>query len=152
LIFAGLSTLTHTIGGIIINDVIVNRWLLETYLLRLPNQTKESVALLLNPEDPQDVPRAIELIQALADLRNLEIDLDPAELKTLIAIKLMGHLFNCLIQPYIDPTLSLTQQIEYLSEFQHVAMVLYRKNSTAFFPGQLYGDTSVTIKSAVFYI
>jgi len=110
------------------------------------------VALLLNPEDPQDVPRAIELIQALADLRNLDIDLDPVESKTLIAIKLMGHLFNCLIQPYIDPTLSLTQQIKYLSKFQHVAMVLYRKNSTTFFPGQLYGDTSVMIKSTVFYV
>jgi hypothetical protein len=91
------------------------------------------VALLLNPKDPQDVPRAIKLIQALADLCNLDIDLAPAESKTLIAIKLMGHLFNCLIQPYIDPTHSLTQ-IKYLFEFQHVAMVLYQKNLTTFFP------------------
>jgi len=50
----------------VINDVIINRLILEQYLNRLPNQTRDSVEKLLNPADPQDVPRAIELIRALA--------------------------------------------------------------------------------------
>jgi len=42
-----------------INDVIVNQLILEEYLVLLPNQARESVCKLLNPADPQDVPRAI---------------------------------------------------------------------------------------------
>jgi hypothetical protein len=47
-------------------NMLINRWLLKTYIFHFLNQTKELVALLLNPKDPQDIPCTIELIRALA--------------------------------------------------------------------------------------
>jgi hypothetical protein len=70
-----------------INDVIVNRLILEEYLVLLPNRTRESVRKLLNPADPQDVPRAIELICAVADLRTLDTStFNPSHMKTIAAL------------------------------------------------------------------
>jgi hypothetical protein len=47
---------------------------LQRCLLLLPGQTKDSVHTLLNPEDPQDVPRAILLLEAVVALRVRRIE------------------------------------------------------------------------------
>src|ERR1700676_4500583 len=79
----GLSTLLRILIGMAINDVIVNRLILEEYLFLLPNQARKSGRKLLNPTDSQDVPRAIELIRAVADLRTLDIStFNPSQMKT----------------------------------------------------------------------
>jgi hypothetical protein len=135
-----------------INDVIVNRLILEEYLVLLPNRTRESVRKLLNPADPQDVPRAIELICAVADLRTLDTStFNPSQMKTIAALQLIGTLFHAMIEPFVNPNLSLFEQMRYLSEYSHIALVLYRRNGTSFMSNQLYADSQVMVKNLFFY-
>jgi len=149
----GLSTLLRILLGMAINDVIVNRLILEEYLILLPNQTRESVSKLLNPADPQDVPRAIELIRAVADLRSLNTsEFNPSQMKTIAALQLIGNLFHAMIEPFVNPNLSLVDQMQYLAEYSHIALVLYRRNGHSFMSNQLYADSQVMVKNAFFYL
>jgi hypothetical protein len=135
-----------------INDVIVNRLILEEHLVLLPNQTRESVCKLLNPTDPQDVPRAIELICAVADLCTLDIStFNPSQMKTISALQLIGTLFHAMIEPFVNPNMSLFEQMRYLSEYSHIALVLYRWNGTSFMSNQLYANSQVMVKNLFFY-
>jgi hypothetical protein len=83
---------------------------------------------------------------------HLEVDLNPSQFKTNQAMDFFSHLLHCLIQPYINSTLSLTEQVKLLVEVQHIMLILYRKNAKAFSPLQLYGDKGVMIKNIMFYI
>lgn len=118
----------------LVNDVAINRNILE-YLVLLPGQTRDSVCKFLNPADPQDVPRAIQLVQAVADLHKLDTSqFNPSQKKSVEALRLIGRLFHCMIQPFINASLSLTERMEYLSEYAHLALILYRRNRCAFTP------------------
>lgn len=137
----------------IINDVIINRLILEQFLVLLPDQTPESVEILLNPSDPQDVPRAIELILAVSSLRFLDFTkFEPTQRDTFQALYIIGHLFQCLLHPFMTRELSLTQQIEYLSEFAHLSCALYRRHTTGYMSNQLYGDSQVMVKNVMFTV
>lgn len=149
----GLSTLLRTLLGITINDVIIDKAILEQYLVLIPGLDTDQVKKLLNPEDPQDVPRAIALIQAVIDLRNLDASkFDASRQVTLRACQLLGSVLHSLTEPFINRNLSLSTQMTYLSQYAHLTTVLYRKNSTSFMPPQLFGDSNTTVKSAYFYL
>jgi hypothetical protein len=137
----------------VVNDVVITRLILEQYLVLLPNQTRDSVRKLLDPADPQDVPRAIELICAVADLRSLDTSgFAPSQMKTIAALQLVGTLFHAMIEPFINPDLSLVEQMEHLSEYSHIALILYRRNGSSFMSNQLYADSQVMVKNAFFYL
>jgi hypothetical protein len=57
----------HTLASYI--GCIVNPACLQQCLLLLPGQTDASVYTLLNPDDPQDVPHVILLLEAVVALR-----------------------------------------------------------------------------------
>lgn len=137
----------------IVNDVAINRLILERYLIMLPNQSPESVEKLLNPADPQDVPRAIELICAVGDLRSLnKSGFNPSQMKTIEALQLIGTLFHAMIEPFVNSNLSLTAQLEYLAQYAHLAFMLYQHNGRAFMSNQLYADSQVMVKNTFFYL
>ena len=137
----------------VVNDVVITRLILEQYLVLLPNQTRDSVRKLLDPADPQDVPQAIELICAVADLRSLDTSgFTPSQMKTIAALQLVGTLFHAMIEPFINPDLSLVEQMEHLSEYSHIALILYRRNGSSFMSNQLYADSQVMVKNAFFYL
>lgn len=93
----------------------------------MPGTTEDSVDKLLYPQDPMDVPRAIELIQAVASLRSLDkSQFDPGQQKTVNAIQLVGSLFHCLTQPFVNRDLNLIEQFVSLSKYSHMALALYR--------------------------
>jgi hypothetical protein len=59
---------------------------------------------LLNPTDPQDVPQAIKLICAVADLHTLNTSMfNPSQMKTISAQQLIGTLFHGTIEQSINP-------------------------------------------------
>lgn len=134
-------------------DISINRLILAQYLVKLPGQTSENVYKLLNPADPQDVPRAIELINAVAELRTLETtEFSPSEKNTFKALSTIGYLFHSLMAPFLDRELSLTEQITSLSQYSHLAFLLYCRHVTAFISNQLYGDSQTMVKNALFYV
>jgi hypothetical protein len=137
----------------VVNDIVINRLILEQYLILLLGKSTDSVAKLLNPADPQDVPRVIELIRAVGDLRSLDRSaFNPSQMKTVEALQLIGTLFHAMTEPFVNAELSLTEQMTYLSEFADLSLALYRKNGTSFMSNQLYSDSQVMVKNAFFYL
>jgi hypothetical protein len=123
----GLSTLLRTAAGIVINDVVVNQIILEEFLVLIPGQTRELVQKLLNPADPQDVTRAAELICAVANLCLLDIsNFNPSKVRTVRALQLIGTLFYAMTEPFINRNLSLSRQMMLLSQYAHIALILYQ--------------------------
>jgi hypothetical protein len=136
----------------VINDVVVNQIILKEFLVLLPGRSRESVQKLLNPVDPQDVTRAVELICAVANLRLLDISkFDPSKVRTVWALQLIGTLFYAMTEPFVNCELSLSQQMT-LSQYAHIALILYRRHGTSFMSNQLYGDSQVMVKNTFFYL
>jgi hypothetical protein len=148
---AGVCKTLGTRDGILINTTIINKSLLASWLERLtdvdwsdnpiysllnPNTSiVDAIHTLISPKDPQDVPRAIKLLRLIAKLRNLDTsDFNPSKHTTHRALSLLGELVNALIEPFIDPELSISQQITSLIKFAHVACALFLKHEGAFLP------------------
>ncbi|KAL0945720.1 hypothetical protein HGRIS_014867 [Hohenbuehelia grisea] len=74
--------------------------LLQIFLERLPNQTAESVRILIDAADHQNVPRALKLFQAIDKLDSLDrVAMDPFHEKVLMSIMVLHEVINCFLQP-----------------------------------------------------
>ncbi|KAH8105867.1 hypothetical protein BXZ70DRAFT_1036584 [Cristinia sonorae] len=93
----------------------------------------EDVRVLMNPSDSQDVPRAIDFIDAVADVSALAED--PATVNR-------------------DPSQQQEAaiQVARLSKYAHLAFAFFREHRVNFMPYSLYGDTQTTVKNAIFCI
>jgi hypothetical protein len=65
----GLCKLLCSKEGILVNGVAINKSLIAGWLERMTGHdwSDESIHALLNPKDPQDVPRAIKLLHISND-------------------------------------------------------------------------------------
>ncbi|THV04633.1 hypothetical protein K435DRAFT_648944, partial [Dendrothele bispora CBS 962.96] len=134
---------------------MINKELLSDWLEHLEycDYSSDTVFALLNPDNPQDVPRAVKLLLYIADLKNLETsNYSPAEKKTFASISLLAEMLHSLLEPFINSELSLSQQLEHLSKFGHISCALFLKNGTDFMSNQLYGDLQCMIKNAYFTV
>ena len=108
---------------------------------------------LLNPEDPQDVPRAIELLEAIVELQNVPFNsTNPGLVSDLDVLKLFAYMVEAFIRPFIEPTLSLTEQVTLLSRFAHMSFVFFHVHRLKYMSNQLYGDSQTTVKNIMFCI
>ncbi|KAJ7858865.1 hypothetical protein B0H13DRAFT_1640313, partial [Mycena leptocephala] len=85
----------------------------------------------------QDVGRAVKLLYLTAELRHLS---------------LLGELFDAILTPFVDPTLSLSEQIVSLVKFAHLLCALFLKHDGNVIPHKLYRDLQCMIKNAVFKV
>ncbi|KAK7015827.1 hypothetical protein R3P38DRAFT_2543278 [Favolaschia claudopus] len=132
---------------------VVNPHFLAQCLELLDDHDEKSVHKLLNPDDPQDVPRAIDLIEAIISLREIEIPQHNIDLSyTADSVRLLGHVFENFTLPFITPEFNLSRQICMLSTCAHIIFVLFREYRLDFMSNQLYGDTQSTIKNIVFSV
>ncbi|KAK7036855.1 hypothetical protein R3P38DRAFT_2488796, partial [Favolaschia claudopus] len=141
--------------GLLANGVVVNKNLLAQWLERLSGHdwSGQSIHALLNPKDPQHVPSTVKLLTLIGDLRFLDTsNFTPAEANTHRALCILGEMFDALLDPFINPNLSLSQEIIQLVKFAHLSCALYLKHGSAFMPPQLYGDLQCLVKSAIFKI
>lgn len=92
-------------------------------------------------------------MRAIVALRSLPSDpADPEATADLDAIRLLSDLCESILEAFINPCLSLTEQVEYLSKFAHISFALFRLYRTSFMSNQLYGDCQCMVKNAVFCI
>ncbi|KAJ7659168.1 hypothetical protein DFH06DRAFT_1406208 [Mycena polygramma] len=152
-------TLICSPEGMVVNNVCINRDLLLGWLERLPETdwtetsihtllnpkegqpVETSIRALLNPKDGQNVTRAVKLLSSVAALRKLDSDdFDPSEAAEFEALCALGETLDALLQPFINPDLSLSEQITSLVKFSHLLCGLYIQNGTSFMSNQLYGD------------
>ena len=65
---------------------------------------------------------------------------------------MLAAIFHNFVEPFINPTLSLTQQVCHISTCSHLLFVQYCINRTAFLPNPLYYDLQTTMKNIIFSI
>ncbi|KAJ6615305.1 hypothetical protein B0H10DRAFT_2220505 [Mycena sp. CBHHK59/15] len=154
-LFKRLCKLLCSKEGILVNGVVINKSLIAQWLERLTGHdwSEESIHALLNPKDPQDVPRAVKLLTLVADLRHLDTsEFAPSESNTHRALSVLGEMFDALLEPFINPTMSLSEQITSLVKFAHLSCALLLKHEFDFISNQLYGDLQCMVKNAVFKV
>ncbi|KAI0054409.1 hypothetical protein BV25DRAFT_1949134 [Artomyces pyxidatus] len=153
-IFKRVCTLLRSPSGITLNNGrIINATSLTRYLQLLPGQDDDSVHTLLYPGDAQDVPRAVELMQGIIAIPSLtNVSADVNVIADLDAIRLLAALLDALLDPFINPDLSLSCQVRSLSKYAHLAFSLFRTHRLAFMSNQLYGDSQTMVKNVMFCI
>jgi hypothetical protein len=141
--------------GICVNGVCINRDLLTLWIERLPDHdwSETTIHGLVDPADAQNVTCAIKLLLCIVELGQLDPeDFDPSEAAELEALCLLGATFDALLQPFINPNLSLSEQISSLTTFSHLLCGLYLQNGTSFMPNQLYADFQAMVKNAILMV
>ncbi|KAJ7820828.1 hypothetical protein B0H14DRAFT_3472012 [Mycena olivaceomarginata] len=96
-----------------------------------PGLIKQAMAPSFVPR--KDVGAAVKLLGSIVELRNLDpTEFDPSERVEFEALCILAEVYDALLQPFINPDLSLSQQIESLTKFSHLICALYLENGTAF--------------------
>ncbi|KAJ7021778.1 hypothetical protein C8F04DRAFT_1273273 [Mycena alexandri] len=130
--------------GTVIAQTVINRSILTQWLERLPGETKETVAILIDPADHQNVPRAYSLLKAIitvgADRAPDAPKLSPTDQSTHRAFALAGEMWDAFLQPFLSRTMSLSERLASFSEFAHLCFAFYRMHGSSFLSNQLYGD------------
>jgi hypothetical protein len=131
--------------------------MLVRYLVWLPAYDEAAVTKLLHPDDPQDVPRAVALMQAIIEfstsqhhVTNNSFSLDIDTHANLASISLLGALFESILLPFIEVSLTLSEQFQYLSRYAHLAFSFFHAHRHSFMSYQLYYDTQTLVKNAAF--
>ncbi|KAG2132414.1 hypothetical protein DEU56DRAFT_739455, partial [Suillus clintonianus] len=159
LIFAGFGTMLRSRAGMHLNNGrCINSSMLERYLSWVDGVDETRATKLLYP----DVPRAVELMKAVISLSELDPTKPPhtpegtfPHVDTVAdfdAIKILGHILRSLVDPFINITLSLTEQTILLSRLAHLLYACYHNQRRSFMPNQLFYDTQTLVKNAVFCI
>ncbi|KAJ7502218.1 hypothetical protein B0H11DRAFT_1989903, partial [Mycena galericulata] len=151
-IFKRICTLLRSVQGIVLNNGhVINPAMLARYLLRLPNQTPESINQMLFPHDPQHVAHAVDLLQAVIALGELDYgNMDADTCADVDALRLLGEVIKAVLEPFVNTSMSLTEQITSLSTFAHLSFTLFRVSRTQYMSNQLYGDSQTMVKNAMF--
>ncbi|KAG2131071.1 hypothetical protein DEU56DRAFT_740233 [Suillus clintonianus] len=147
-------TLLRSRAGMHLNNGrCINATMIERYLVWLPDVDESRARKLVYPNDPQDMPRAVELVGAVIKLASLpNIPDDVNVIADFDAIKLLAEILRSLLNPFIDVNLSLTEQVVHLSRFTHLLFACYRDQRRGLMPNQLYYDSETFAKNAVFCI
>ncbi|KAG2343779.1 hypothetical protein BDR05DRAFT_975796 [Suillus weaverae] len=132
-----ICTLIHPPAGITLNNShIINAMMLLLYLIWLPAHDEASITKLLHPDDPQDVPHAIELMQAIMSLsKSKQASIDNS--------------FSTDIDLHAD-LMSIKLLIQYLTHYAQI--VIFCLHCHTFMPYQLYYDTHIMVKNIMFCI
>ncbi|KAG1761169.1 hypothetical protein EDD22DRAFT_954319 [Suillus occidentalis] len=116
-----------------------------------------AVTKLLYPDDPQDVPRAVELMLAIIEFSNSQLhisndsfSMDIDTRADVASINLLSKLLESILMPFIHVDLSLSQQFEHLSRYSHLAFSFFHAHHRSFMSYQLYYNTQTMTKNAIF--
>ncbi|KAG1882133.1 hypothetical protein F4604DRAFT_1921847 [Suillus subluteus] len=155
-IFKRWCTLLRSHKGMkLVNGHTINSAVLARYLSWLPDQDEASILKLLNPDDPQDTPRMIELMQAIIALSKNEFDtaiMSVGKCADIAAIKVLGAILESILLPFIDIMLSLHQQVAHLSHYVHLTFTFFHLYCSTFMPHVLYYNSQMMAKNACFCV
>ncbi|EIW82024.1 hypothetical protein CONPUDRAFT_54412, partial [Coniophora puteana RWD-64-598 SS2] len=112
------------------------------------------VSYLLNPEDKQDVILAYKLLRHIWRMPPAGANTRPGFASARKYICILGDFFRHLISPYIDPKMSLRDQLFHLSVATHLMCSLYMHpaGGNAFLPKVLHTDIQIMIKNTFFSV
>ncbi|KDQ06435.1 hypothetical protein BOTBODRAFT_121543, partial [Botryobasidium botryosum FD-172 SS1] len=152
-LFKRIMHLLRQEHGIMIGDCLITPDILVRHLRRLSGMDAFKVYALMNPHDKQNVPSAVQLLCSVVAVSKLPTDgLNPSEQKICAALTVLGSWIASIVEPFIDPSMSLTQQLESLSTAGHVMLALFSFNRSSFIPGAQYHDIAAMVKNAFFCV
>ncbi|KAI6003279.1 hypothetical protein F5J12DRAFT_893920 [Pisolithus orientalis] len=152
-----------SMNGLMLNNGHhINVKFLPQYLTWLDGCDCIKAQKLVYPDDPQDVPQAVEHVKAITQLSHIDPTQVPytqphylSDGNAIVdfeALSMLGQLLHHLLEPFINVTLSLSEQVTHLSAFAHLLFALYHEHQHAFMPNQLYYDMQTMVKNAIFCI
>ncbi|KAE9388521.1 hypothetical protein BT96DRAFT_836102 [Gymnopus androsaceus JB14] len=149
-----ICTLLRQKAGITLaQGCIINPMFLCKYLLQLPSETVESVNGYLYPDDPQNVPKAINTLKAIVALCQLDTsEFSPSKLADHESLQLLGYILETILLPFTSISTSLSEQLKHLFCHTHLIFALFRTYRLDFMSNQLYGDIQTMVKKAVFTV
>ncbi|KAJ3539797.1 hypothetical protein NMY22_g4564 [Coprinellus aureogranulatus] len=150
-IFKRFATLLRNASGFMVGQTNIKAVDILKHLTGHDGLSEEAVRELLNPADKQNVPKAVALLQRLNQLKE-DPTLDPSDQHRRKTIVFLGKFFYLFVEPFINVKMSLSEQVESLSTFAHVATALYIQHQSANLTGALYADTQAVIKNIIFTI
>ena len=132
----GFSTCILGTKGVSLNHgQHVSTFMLECYLPLVDSINEMTAQKLVYPDDPQDIPHAVELLSAIVALGKINPTLPPFMplgsvpdvniVADFEALRVFGHTCENLLKPLINIKLSLLEQIMHLSCFSHLLYALY---------------------------
>ena len=65
---------------------------------------------------------------------------------------LLGRMLEALMEPFVNPDLTISQQITSLIKFTHIACTSFLKHESDFMPLHLYSDLQCMVHTAVFCV
>ncbi|KAK7006881.1 hypothetical protein R3P38DRAFT_3213632 [Favolaschia claudopus] len=151
-----IATNERSPEGTVIDQVVLNRPIITQWLEKLPGETKETVAILVDPADHQNVPKAYKLLRAIISVGKDGIpdtpSLSPTDKITHRAFALAGEMWRAFLDAFTVRELSLSERLASLSQFARMAFVFYRMHGSSFLSNQLYGDLQALVKAAFFCV
>ena len=147
-----------TISGVHITQDVIEQHLTHTspassYYPATPAVLSLSAATVcLNPDDRQNVSLAFRLLSGISSLRSPQPCDSPSFALKRRVLNLLGALYQYLLDPITDTSMSLREQLTKLSAASFVVLALYADNKGDFMPTQLYYDIQTYVKSAYFCV
>jgi hypothetical protein len=137
--------------GVLINNTVITATILKAHL-KLNGMDNSAAAAILAPNNKQDVVLMIQLLNGLANLPPATENDDPSVRASRHIIHLLGNLYRNLLETYMHPSLSLSDQLTRLSTAAHIILALYSREQGDFIPIQLYFDVMSMIKNIYFCV
>ncbi|GJE96780.1 hypothetical protein PsYK624_129860 [Phanerochaete sordida] len=138
--------------GLQINGVSVTSAVLHHHIVEGGTASTSTAAVLLSPNDKQDVTLAYRLLYALVRLKPLDEQGPLLSASTRRTLCLLGELYGFLLDAYTDVRMSLQQQLTNLSAGAHILLALYALDRGNFLPVQLFHDLIWQIKTVFFCV
>jgi hypothetical protein len=136
-----------SLDGHQITSGLIARYLCDTGLPSV------KIAAILEPHDPQNVIKAIELVDALNLIAVGTCSTDTSlDARNRQSIGVFAAIYGSFVTVFTDPSLSLSQQLALLSKYTHLTAYYFRKDKERFMAAQLYTDSMTCIKNAFFCV
>ncbi|KAG6894559.1 hypothetical protein C0992_005594 [Termitomyces sp. T32_za158] len=137
--------------GFLLDGVAISSSVIKAHLISNGMDTMTADSLLM-PNDKQDVVLMIKLLYAISSLTDCGQEESPSVKATRRVLRLLGRVYFNLLQPYLNTTLSLDDQLSHLSTAAHLILALYNRDKGNFIPVQLYFDVMSMIKNVYFCV
>ncbi|KAH6904033.1 hypothetical protein BKA70DRAFT_1512940 [Coprinopsis sp. MPI-PUGE-AT-0042] len=144
------ATLLRSSTGIQIGTSQITPEHILSVLMGVKRMTREQALLLFSPNDKQNVPAAVTLLQTLLfdiDVEDNDLMATPTLLEKAKSVARIARILGYFLLPFIDVRMSLQEQLCSLSTYSHLLTGLYQQHGLGFMTGALFADSQAVVKS-----
>ncbi|RDX54397.1 hypothetical protein OH76DRAFT_1320249, partial [Lentinus brumalis] len=147
--FKNFASLLRLSAGVLVLNHHIQHMHLRALLRDELGFDTPTLTRLFDNSDHQNVPNAVSLLMAVRRLADVPKLVENVEHHGVV---LLGRFIGYLVEPFISPEMSLSEQLTSLSAANHFLYILFAQNRTSFCPGQWYYDVASLIKNIFFTV